>query len=359
MLGFKYIKSQPTVYLMQIENGAIKRQGAGQSFFYYRPSSTIVAVPIGAQSSDFIIEVGTADYQSVTVQGEVSYRVADPQKIAQMMDFSLSANGKDYVSQDPSLLGSRLIMQAEVLINQSLQQKSLQEAIRSAGDLAQLLQDQLQQRREIEALGLEILGVSIVAVLPTPDIASALEARAREEHLKAADDAIYSRRMAAVQNERAIRQNELDTEIAVEEKKNEIQKTQMKAKASRIRQENELLQENMQADIALEKERKAFIASKSANMRTLAEAQAYKVAALVDALDKADPRTVQALAAVGMRPEQLIAQAFGGIAEKAEKIGQLNMSPDLLNTLMGAGQQAQQVVHQQAAPQAQQQANRR
>jgi hypothetical protein len=30
----------------------------------------------------------------------------------------------------------------------------------------------------------------------------------------------------------------------------------------------------------------------------------------------------------------LIAQAFGGIAERAERIGQLNVSPDLLQTLL-------------------------
>jgi hypothetical protein len=52
--------------------------------------------------------------------------------------------------------------------------------------------------------------------------------------------------------------------------------------------------------------------------------------------EKADPRVVQALAAAGMQPGQLIAQAFGGIAERAERIGQLNVSPELLNSLMGA-----------------------
>ncbi len=47
-----------------------------------------------------------------------------------------------------------------------------------------------------------------------------------------------------------------------------------------------------------------------------------------------DTKLIQALAAAGMQPGQLIAQAFTGIAEKAEKIGQLNVSPDLLSTLL-------------------------
>jgi hypothetical protein len=52
------------------------------------------------------------------------------------------------------------------------------------------------------------------------------------------------------------------------------------------------------------------------------------------ALEPADPRVVQALVSVGMQPGQLIAQAFGGIAERAERIGSLNMSPELLQSLL-------------------------
>jgi hypothetical protein len=72
------------------------------------------------------------------------------------------------------------------------------------------------------------------------------------------------------------------------------------------------------------------------NSRSLADAEAYRVASVMTALEKADPRVVQSLAAVGMQPAQLIAQAFGNIAEKAEKIGQLNISPELLQALMPA-----------------------
>ena len=47
-----------------------------------------------------------------------------------------------------------------------------------------------------------------------------------------------------------------------------------------------------------------------------------------------DPATVQALASMGMKPNQLIALAFQGLAEKSKKIGQLNVTPDLLTELM-------------------------
>jgi hypothetical protein len=90
----------------------------------------------------------------------------------------------------------------------------------------------------------------------------------------------------------------------------------------------------MEADIMLEDRRQAFVKINAENIRTTADAEAQRVAAVINALKAADPRIVQALAATGMQPGQLIAQAFGGIAERAERIGQLNLSPDLLQTLL-------------------------
>ncbi|WP_455281620.1 SPFH domain-containing protein [Cupriavidus necator] len=336
MLGIRFIKSQPTVHLMQFRAGKVVREGSGQSFYYYAPTTTLVAVPIASQDRPFILELVTADFQSVTVQGQVTYRISDPRRTAGMMDFSLARNGQSYVSEDPKRLGDRVAMQVEVIVQQAVQALELKQALRSSALIARTAQQELATRPEVIALGLEILGVSVMAVKPTPDIARALEAEARESNLKLADDAIYLRRMSAVENERAIRQNELDTDIAVEQKKRQIREAQMEAKATLMRKENDLRSEQMASDIELEEKRKAFVASQAHNSRTLAESEAHRVAVVMQALEKADPRIVNALAAAGMQPGQLIAQAFGGIAERAERIGQLNVSPELLQGLLGA-----------------------
>ncbi|MBC7376294.1 MAG: SPFH domain-containing protein [Burkholderiaceae bacterium] len=336
MLGLRFIKTQPTVHLMQFRKGRIVREGNGLAFYYYAPNSTLVAVPVASQEGGFMLELVTSDFQGVTVQGQVSFRVEEPRRTAALLDFSLAANGKGYASEDPRRLAERVVMQAKVIVQQAIQSLDLKQALKASATIARAAQQQLGTQAEIQALGLEILGVSIVAIKPTPDIARALEAEARESNLKAADDAIYLRRMAAVQNERAVRQNELDTEIAVEQKKRQIQETQMEAKAAVMRRQNELRGEQMGADIELELRRKDLVEGQADNTRKLAEAEAHKVATLMQALDKADPRVVQALAAAGMQPAQLIAQAFGGLAERADRIGQLNMSPELLNSLIAA-----------------------
>jgi len=348
MLGFRYIKSQPTTHLMQFRKGHIVRQGAGLSFFYYAPASTLVAVPVASQDAGFMLELVTGDFQSVTVQGEVTYRVGDPPRTAKLMDFSLLPNG-NYASEDPQRLRERVVMQAKVIVQQAIQALDLKQALKSSSTIARAAQQQLGNQSEIKALGLEVLGVSIVAIKPTPDIARALEAEAREANLKSADDAIYTRRMAAVQNERSIRQNELDTEVAVEEKKRQIKETQMDTNAAMVKRQNELRTAQMAADVELESSRKELVASQAENTRALAEAEAHRVKSVMEALSKSDPRVVQALAAVGMQPAQLIAQAFGGIADKAERIGQLNVSPELLNGLLAATANAARVPARSAA----------
>lgn len=345
MFGLSYIKTQPTTHLMQFRGGQVVREGAGLSFFYYAPNSTLIAIPLGSAESNFTLELVTNDFQAVTVQGHASFRVVDPKRIASMMDYSLKPNGRDYNSEDPQKLHERVAMQAVIIVKEAIQALDLKQALKASASIARDAQRQLSAQSEVLALGLEILGLTVIAIKPTPDIARALEAEARESNLKIADDAIYLRRMAAVQNERAIRQNELDTEVAVELKKREIQETQWETRAAVVRSQNELRSEQMDSDIKLEQERKSLVDGQTENTRKLAEAEAHKVSTLMLALGQTDPRVVQALTASGMQPSQLIAQAFGGIAEKAERIGQFNMSPDLLQSLMASSTQTGQRVN--------------
>eukprot|EP01136_Pigoraptor_vietnamica_P011878 Opistho-1_new@3797 len=207
MLGIQFIKSQPTTHLMQFRGGKLVRQGAGLSFFYYAPTTSLVAVPVASRDAGFMLELVTSDFQGVTVQGEVTYRVGDPSRIYKMMDFSLKPDGASYASEDPDRLQGRVVMQVRAIVQQVIQALPLRNALKATAEIARAAQAQLGNQPEVQALGLEILGVSVVAIKPTPDIARALEAEAREANLKAADDAISQRRMAGVQNERAIRQN--------------------------------------------------------------------------------------------------------------------------------------------------------
>jgi hypothetical protein len=138
-----------------------------------------------------------------------------------------------------------------------------------------------------------------------------------------------------VEQERAIKENELNTEIAVENKKRQIRETQMEAERAVQEKKHLLEKEALEAAIGIEDRSKKLVELETENARAEADARAYGVEATMKALGTTDARILQALASASMKPEQLIAFAFQELAGKAEKIGQLNISPDLLRELLG------------------------
>ena len=334
MFGINFIKIQPTTYLLQYRRGRIVREGVGLAFFYYAPTTSLVAIPVGSTDVPFMFEEPTADYQTVTLQGQVSYRVVDAKKLAGLMNFALAPNGRDYASDDPEKLPQRVVNLVHVLARAELEKRSLRNAIRAAADIVKEVKSHLTASEEVAALGLEILGFSLLAIKPTPETARALEAETREQLLKEADEAIYARRNSAVEQERAIKENELNTEIAVENKKRQIRETQMDAERAVQEKRHQLESADLEARTGLEGKRKELVALAAANAKAEADTRAYGISTTMQALGSADTKILQALASTGMKPEQLIAFAFQELAGKAEKIGQLNISPDLLRELL-------------------------
>src|SRR6266850_304099 len=334
MFGMKFIKVQPTTYLLQYRGGKITREGVGLSFFYYSPTTSLVAVPVASTDTPFIFEETTADFQAVTIQGQVTYRVGEPKRLAGLLNYTLTPNGQTYASEDPQKLPERVIHVLNVLARAELQKLPLREAIRASDELVNAVKTRLAAAEEITSLGLEVLGLSILAIKPTPETVRALEAETREKMFREADEAIYARRNSAVEQERAIKENELNTDIAVENKKRQIRETQMEAERSVQEKKHIQQKEALEANIGLENRRKDLVTLAADNAKTEADARAYGVSTTMKALGSADTKILQALATTGMKPEQLIAFAFQELASKADKIGQLNISPDLLRELM-------------------------
>jgi hypothetical protein len=334
MFGLRFIKAQPTDYLLQYRGGKVVREGAGQSFFYYGPVTSLVSVPVASIATPFIFQETTGDFQTVTVQGEVTYRVSDPKRLAGLLNFTLASDGETYLSEDPEKLPERVIHVINVLTRAELQKLPLREAIRASDALVQAVKSRLTGAEEITSLGLEVLGLSILAIKPTPETARALEAETREKLFREADEAVYARRNSAVEQERAIKENELNTEIAVENKKRQIRETQMEAERAVQEKKHLLDKEALEANIGLEDRRGRMVELAALNAVAEADARAYGVSSTMKALGNADAKILQALASTGMKPEQLIAFAFQELAGKADKIGQLNISPDLLRELL-------------------------
>jgi SPFH domain / Band 7 family len=315
MLGISYFKASPTTFVIQFVNGRVKREGMGLSFFYFAPRTTLVAVPVGSTDVPFIFNETTADFQSVTIQGHLTFRVTEPRRLAALLDYSVKAGG-GYNADDPEKLPQRVAYAAQTALRAEVQGRPLRANLIEADAIAQHVQAALVTAPALAALGVELLGFSILAIKPVPETSKALEAEARERLLREADDAIYLRRNNAVEQERKIRENELNTEVAVQTKQREIEETRLSGQ------------------IALEEQRRQLVESEAANSKMRSDAQAYAVEATLKPLTALDPKSLQVLAARSVDPRTLIAMAFQDIAGNAAKVGNLNISPDLLQTLL-------------------------
>lgn len=315
MFGIRYLKVSPTTYVMQYKNGKLVREGAGLSFFYFAPSAEIVTAPLSSIDVPFVFNEATADFQEATIQGELTYRIVDPKRVTAILDFSIGWGGR-YRSEDPQKLNDRLIHAAQILARSFTQRHTLAQLIVSSNALVTETLFGLRQSPDVAMLGVEILGLSILSIKTTPEMAKAFQAAAREELLRKADEAIYARRNAAVELERTIKENELNTEIAVAQKNRQVRETQMAA------------------EIAVEEQRAALVDHRVANEAKEAESRAKTLQAMLEPLKGIDWRTLMAASSGSADPKFLISMAFRDLAENARKIGELNITPDLLNTLL-------------------------
>lgn len=325
-MAIRYRKFGPGEYVLQVKDGRTVRQGLGLSVLYSTKRSSLLAVPATALDAQLLLEdLLTADYQSCCVQGTVTFRFRQFAQAAAMLDFAFAERPAEQVQKRAETLKvarTRLEQLAAIALGREISKMDIRTALKSADGLGSMVRQTLAEEPLVRELGVEILGVTLVGVTAKPETRRALEAAAREQILKEQDDAIYLRRNAAIEQERLVRENELDTEIRVAEK-------------AREKKERELATQRfvLEQQIELEERSRELVAAEVENADRRARQQADAASALLRAYDAVRPEVLQALSLSGMDARGLIARAFLELGENAQRIGNLNISPDLLQTL--------------------------
>lgn len=332
MFGFRYVKASPSNYLLQYRNGRIVREGTGLAFYYFAPRSTLVSVPLNAVDVPFMFEEITRDFQTVNLQGQISYRITQPKVLAEQQNYSLLPNGS-YASEDPQQLPVRVLNAVKAQFRALLQGLDLRDVLRATEQLAIAAREGLAGSPSLKALGIEIGDLGLLAVKPNPETARALEAPMREEILKQADDATYTRRNAAIEQELTVRENELRSELVIEQKKRQVRETQVESERVILEKQQQTRTQELAGKVKLELQNGELVELLVANQRREADSRAYGVRALIDAMKGLDARSLQALMMGQASPETLMAVGFQNIADNAAKIGEFNFSPDLLRQM--------------------------
>ena len=285
MFQIAYFKSEPTEYILAYSNGRIFRQGAGRAFWYWRPSTSIALVPISTIDALFMLNETTGNFQAVTLQGQITYRIIEPRTTAQLLDFTIDPRTRQHRSDDPGKLSQRIVNVVQAHTRNTLQRQTLEQALRGAETLASTVLARIQEEQVLATMGVECISLFFTAIKATPEMARALEAEYREALQQRADQATYARRADAVEQERKIKQNELSTAVDLEQRRQEL------------------------VDLQGDNTRKQAAFTSEATRIEL------------------DPFTT-------LSPQLLLALAFRDFAANAQKIGNLTISSEILEQLL-------------------------
>jgi regulator of protease activity HflC (stomatin/prohibitin superfamily) len=345
-----FLKFDPNTYVLRYRRGRVIARGQGMSFRCRERNTSVCAVPVTGIDTDFIFEQVTGDFQTVSVQGQISYRFADAERAAAALDFTVNLKTRGWPANPLPTVSKRMVNLAEVLVRGRIHAMKLSEALAGSRSLAQEVFAELREDPQLQAMGIEVTGFTVLGITANHDTARALEAGTREQILQAADDALYERRNASIEQERRIKENELSTDRMVAERRKELEASKTRGEldrkrmllegekeleASKTRGELDRKRMLLEGEIELETRRKQLAALRLENAQKEADAEAYRVRALMEAYSTMNPEVLISLATADMEPGRVIARAFEKLGAGADRIGTLNITPDLLESLSG------------------------
>jgi regulator of protease activity HflC (stomatin/prohibitin superfamily) len=304
MLFIGFFKGQPTEHILKYVGGQLTREGPGLAFYYLGYKTQIVAVPTSSMDGNFVFSEVTNNFQAVTLQGQFTYRIHNPHQAAALLNFTIDPRQRTYLSNDPERLPQRVTNVIQMETHGEIQKRSLEETLRQYETIAATVLQRVRSGALLEPLGVELLSVYFLSVQPTPEVARALEAEYREGLLRKADEAVYARRAAAVEEERTIKEKELSTETALEQQRQQLIALQG----------DNALQEAENRGKALERERAFWV--KTVEM----ELAVYRT----------------------LEPRTLLAMALKEMGQNAAKVGNLTITSEMLASLLNGQPPARQ-----------------
>lgn len=330
LLMLRHLRSEPTSHVLLFKRGAQKRSARGASFWFAPLGASIAEVPLEDRELPFLVHARSADFQDVNVNGAIIYRVTDPELLASRFDFSIDTASGRFRGEPLDQLTSVVVERAQELAGGFLARAPLRELLDQRLDV---LRDEIHRGLTTDpglaSLGLAIVATRVTAFKPSPEVERALQMPARERIQQAADEATFARRALAVDKERAIEENELNNRIELARREEELIARQGHNEKKRVTDQTEA--------------RAIEARAAAARTRLEAEAQAEAIRVTEEAQVGAERERIEIYR--DLSPSVMMGLAARELAGKLESIEHLNLTPDLLGSLLQRvlGAQAQRL----------------
>lgn len=309
-LGFiAQLRSDASNYVIRYRNGQVRQSGRGLVFWFNPESASIAELPMDDREMTLFVKGRSQDFQSIAVQGTLTWHVTDPLKLAERVDFSIGLVTGRHQGEPIERIETRLAG----LVNQTALQYLAEAPVRELLDagldpLRARLEAALAGDPSLSEIGIAVAAVRLTSLAPSSELERALQTPTFEALQQKADQATFERRALAVEKERAIAENELAnrTELARREK------LLIAEEGGNARTRAQSLAEAGQVAAAAEAERIRTVEGAKA------EAEAARIAIFRD-----------------LPPAVLMGLAARELAGKLDTIEHVNVTPDLLAAVIG------------------------
>ncbi|MEL7152216.1 MAG: SPFH domain-containing protein, partial [Pseudomonadota bacterium] len=304
----RHFRADASAHVQQFRNGRRIRSGRGLSFWFVPDGTSLSEIPMDDRTLPFLLKGQSSDFQDLTVQGSILWRVTDPEVLGSRVDFTLAPKTGGHVGQPIDQINDLIGSQARGFISAHVSRTDVRSILEAGvAPVLTALQDGFAASDTLAERGIEIVGIGVDDISPSSELARALLTPTFESLQQQADEATFNRRAMAVEKERAIAENELSTKIELETQRRQL-----------IAREDENARSKAEAEAAA--------------LSIAAEAEAGRIRAVGQA--KADMEREQVSLYADLSPAVLMALAAQEFAGKLQTIDNLTITPDMLSGLM-------------------------
>ena len=315
---FAQLRSEASSHIIRYRSGRPVRSGRGLAFWFMTQRASLAELPMDDREMALFVKGRSQDFQDIAVQGRISWRVADPERLAARVDFTIGLVTGLLRGDPVDQIEGRIAGLAHQTAAQYLMEQPVRALLDSGLEPLRLrIEAALAGAAPLAEIGVEIITVRLSSIAPSTELERALQTPTFEALQQKADEAMFERRALAVDKERAIAENELANKIEL------------------ARREKQLIAE--EAD--------------NARARAVADAEAGQVEADAEAartriVEGAKAEAEQQRIAIyrDLPGQVLFGLAARELAGKLDGIEHLNVTPDLLAALVGEFRRAPMIV---------------
>ena len=316
---FSQLRSEASSYVQYFRKGTTVRAGRGLAFWFDPTGASISEIPMDDRELNFMIKGQSSDYQDLAVQGVVSWRVVDAQRLGDRVDFSIDLKSGRPAGKPQDQIRSVLNGLVREFADTHLKRYGVRELLeKGLAPVQAAINAGFSEDPTLASMGLEIVSVRVAALTPSSELSRALQAPTFESLQQKADEATFSRRALAVEKERAIAENELNNQVELATRRKDL----IAREDANARSEAEALAAASRITVEADAEAKIVTA----------EAEARRIRSVEQAA--ADMETARMAAYNAVPPAVLYALAAQEFASKLERIDSLTVSPDMLAGVM-------------------------